>query len=421
MLHKPSLAMQGCGDIYPHDSSPGAMDCGDGSVDLFDIQEGIDIFLGKVVPSNCQLIQGDIPNGMPPSHCGNPAGNPNCETDGDIDTFDVLVMVDMALGKANCCDQCFSEIECYLHEDCNDGNECTDDTCNNNLCTTFCNATTFDDPCCTDSACYSEYICADNVSCILKPEDALVTHTKGGFEVLLSLENHNDPARSLQIDICETANGSPVDCLECAGCSTTDRAIDFSCFANELSNGCCRVMLSNFGTSVINAGTGSIISVDYSFVESCPFTACVNLTPFNTLVADTNNIQTSSAGKSGEVCFADFDSDGILNDEDNCPGTPNPDQIDTYPPEGNTCGDACECDGNFDGDENQDGTDAFTFRVDFGRNSYENPCGSNNPCNGNFDCDDNVDGSDAFTFKEDFGRGEYNNPCPACVREELCY
>ena len=33
-------------------------------------------------------------------------------------------------------------------------------------------------------------------------------------------------------------------------------------------------------------------------------------------------------------------------------------------------------------------------------------------CEGNFDYDDNVDGSDATVFKEHFGRGGYNNPCP---------
>ena len=33
-------------------------------------------------------------------------------------------------------------------------------------------------------------------------------------------------------------------------------------------------------------------------------------------------------------------------------------------------------------------------------------------CKGNFDYDDNVDGSDASIFKENFGRGSYENPCP---------
>jgi hypothetical protein len=34
-------------------------------------------------------------------------------------------------------------------------------------------------------------------------------------------------------------------------------------------------------------------------------------------------------------------------------------------------------------------------------------------CEGNFDCDDNVDGTDAFMFKSDFGRSTILNPCPS--------
>jgi hypothetical protein len=33
-------------------------------------------------------------------------------------------------------------------------------------------------------------------------------------------------------------------------------------------------------------------------------------------------------------------------------------------------------------------------------------------CKGNFDYDQDQDGSDAFTFKEDFGRSTFGNPCP---------
>ena len=106
--------------------------------------------------------------------------------------------------------------------------------------------------------------------------------------------------------------------------------------------------------------------------------------------------------------------------DDNCPEDNNPAQEDSYPPQGNWCGDACECEGNFDGDEDQDGSDAFDFKVDFGRSPFGNPCESGNPCNGDFDCDHDVDGSDAFTFKEDFGRSPFGNPCPNCVTEPWC-
>jgi len=37
------------------------------------------------------------------------------------------------------------------------------------------------------------------------------------------------------------------------------------------------------------------------------------------------------------------------------------------------------------------------------------------PCEGNFDCDQDVDGTDAAVFKEDFGRSQFRNPCPGCT------
>jgi hypothetical protein len=128
----------------------------------------------------------------------------------------------------------------------------------------------------------------------------------------------------------------------------------------------------------------------------------------------------------GEIpgCDADDDCDGICNagkfspdcsGVDNCAVIPNPDQEDTYPPQGNGCGNACECEGNFDGDADQDGTDAFTFKQDFGRSIILNPCTEVSDCNGDFLCDHDVDGTDAFEFKKDFGRSNLLNPCPACT------
>jgi len=110
----------------------------------------------------------------------------------------------------------------------------------------------------------------------------------------------------------------------------------------------------------------------------------------------------------------DTDGDGIPDDEDNCAVAFNPNQIDTYPPQKNGIGDICECEGNFDCDDNQDGTDAATFKYDFGRNLYNRPCTTLDPCHGDFLCNGNVDGSDAALFKTDFGRNSYTNPCPLC-------
>jgi hypothetical protein len=92
------------------------------------------------------------------------------------------------------------------------------------------------------------------------------------------------------------------------------------------------------------------------------------------------------------------------------------DQEDTRPPQGNSIGDACECEGNFNCSEDQDvdGSDAALFKTDFGRSSIIHPCIAGDTCNGDFKCDGDVDGSDASLFKSDFGRSSMQNPCPVC-------
>ena len=96
------------------------------------------------------------------------------------------------------------------------------------------------------------------------------------------------------------------------------------------------------------------------------------------------------------------------------------DPEDTYPPGGNCCGDLSECEGNFDNDLDQDGSDAATFKVDFGRSVFVNPCTNGDLCNGDFDCDVDVDGTDAAKFKEDFGRSQFSNLCPSCPTDPWC-
>ena len=41
-------------------------------------------------------------------------------------------------------------------------------------------------------------------------------------------------------------------------------------------------------------------------------------------------------------------------------------------------------------------------------------------CHGDFNCDQDCDGTDAHRFKIDFGRSGLKNPCPACVVGEWC-
>jgi hypothetical protein len=76
--------------------------------------------------------------------------------------------------------------------------------------------------------------------------------------------------------------------------------------------------------------------------------------------------------------------------------------------------------GNFNGDNDCDGSDAATFKVDFGRNSVNRPCTAMAPCNGDFSCNGNVDGTDAARFKSDFGRNGLNNPCPISMTVPWC-
>jgi len=116
----------------------------------------------------------------------------------------------------------------------------------------------------------------------------------------------------------------------------------------------------------------------------------------------------------------DTDNDNISDACDNCPVVPNHGQEDTYPPGSNGIGDACDCEGNFNCDTDVDGSDASTFKADFGRSVMVHPCIAGDACNGDFTCDGDVDGTDASLFKQDFGRSSMKTPCPACVQGEWC-
>jgi hypothetical protein len=93
---------------------------------------------------------------------------------------------------------------------------------------------------------------------------------------------------------------------------------------------------------------------------------------------------------------------------------------DTYPPQGNGIVDIYDCEGDFLCDGDVDGSDAFKFKGDFGRSSFQNPCASLNPCYGDFNCDGDSDGTDAIIFREDFGRSSFQYPCPACEMGDWC-
>ena len=85
-----------CGDINP---SEDPTNCGNFVVDIFDVLDEIDITLGIIaLPTECQWYKGDVPNGLPL-----PEGTGCREPNGEIDIFDILVIIDVVLERPNCC------------------------------------------------------------------------------------------------------------------------------------------------------------------------------------------------------------------------------------------------------------------------------------------------------------------------------
>jgi hypothetical protein len=82
-----------CGDVCPPGSGT-ANDCGDGVVDIYDIMCEVDFALTATTPNSCQALRADVPTGTPPD-CIPP--------DGTINILDVMVLIDMALNRQDCC------------------------------------------------------------------------------------------------------------------------------------------------------------------------------------------------------------------------------------------------------------------------------------------------------------------------------
>jgi hypothetical protein len=90
-----------CGDVWPEESSPGAGDCGDSIIDIFDILEEVDIALNDDADA-CQAgPRSDVPTGTPP-YCLDP--------DGTVNILDVMVIIDMVLDRQDCCSYWYAGI-----------------------------------------------------------------------------------------------------------------------------------------------------------------------------------------------------------------------------------------------------------------------------------------------------------------------
>ena len=94
-----NFCFHGCGDIYPPASAPGASDCGDGDVNLVDLITAVNFSLSSETPDDCQRVRADVPTGTP-GHGPLPYCSP---PDGVINVLDIMVIIDMALDRQDCC------------------------------------------------------------------------------------------------------------------------------------------------------------------------------------------------------------------------------------------------------------------------------------------------------------------------------
>ena len=94
-----------CGDVCPAGSGT-AQDCGDGVIDIYDIMCEVNLALAADLladpgtpealgnANECQQPRADVPTGTPPD-CTAP--------DGYVTIMDVMVLIDAALNRQDCC------------------------------------------------------------------------------------------------------------------------------------------------------------------------------------------------------------------------------------------------------------------------------------------------------------------------------
>jgi hypothetical protein len=325
---------------------------------------------------------------------------------------------------------CDDGLDCTQTDECQAG-QCRgrDDPCVDNG--EYCDGVEFCDE--ATGSCYSTNDpCApfdlncDEVSDVC--EDSVVTLLIAdayGYSGTIAIELENDfdvVVSEVHLDVCDV-DRPPWLHIDMTTCSTTTRSSDFSCAISDLGDGCASVAITTSVLGEIEPGTGAIAQLQYALDVTAPLGKYADINPENIAIQDDTQEflpVTSKPGLVGTEGEIDSDGDGILDNVDNCPFDINPDQDDSYPPQGNGIGDACDCEGDFNCDGNVDGGDVDQFLTAFGRSTFNDPCSNAYPCNGDFNCDVNVDGGDVDQFLTDFGRSIFSNPCPACVPGDWC-
>jgi hypothetical protein len=157
-------------------------------------------------------------------------------------------------------------------------------------------------------------------------------------------ENPLDPT------LCIPCGDFAPDCgnLGCATCYS--QVIDYETgefsTRTEYENGSYAVMTIQDDTAVTTfyRSTGEVC-YSYSSDQAGKVTYTIDGKNYTMIDEDTWTCPDGSTWERDPACDTDTcstddcDNDGIKNDDDNCPGTPNPDQADT---DGNGVGDACD-------------------------------------------------------------------------------
>lgn len=124
----------------------------------------------------------------------------------------------------------------------------------------------------------------------------LDTAPSGQVTLTLTMENEDHAVQGVQTEITDGAD------LICTSCTPdADRAMDFTCTANENASDNCEILLVSL-VGEISQGNGAIATIDYDVVDA-PSNACILVGPTDSKVADRFGDPLCACEVEGEICF----------------------------------------------------------------------------------------------------------------------
>ena len=119
-----------------------------------------------------------------------------------------------------------------------------------------------------------------------------------GNQITVAL-NNDVSVGGIQLEICDEDYF-----IVCAGCQVVDRASGFLCELNELSDGCCRILLVDVTGEGLAEGAGPIFTVDYTVSTNVPVGKCKSLDVQEVKIGDDNQQPLDVTSEPGEFCFS---------------------------------------------------------------------------------------------------------------------